>query len=59
MLQVAKEGLSWLGITLDTVHADSGSVILHDINSTEPEQLDFFFFFFFLPFSFLDPTAAK
>ena len=57
MLRVAKEGLSWLGITLDIVHADSGSVILHDINSTEPEQLDFFFFF--LPFSFLDPNAEK
>lgn len=57
MLRVAKEGLSWLGITLDMVHADSGSVILHDINSTEPEQLDFFFFF--LPFSFLDPNAEK
>ena len=53
MLPVAKEGLSWLGKTLGVVHADSGGVILQDINNTEPERLDIS-----LWFSFLDPSAA-
>lgn len=36
------------------VCVDSGSVILQDRSSSDPEQLDIF-----LQFSFLDPSAAN
>lgn len=54
MFLVAKGGGPLLfGKTPYVVPADSGSMILQDINNTKPEQLDTF-----LGFSFLDFTAT-
>lgn len=55
MFLIAKGGGALLfDKTLYVEHANSGSMILQDINNTNPEQLDIF-----LGFSFLDSNVTN